>query len=317
MPVSTHAQIGVALRTLIENNGLNTKLIGYEHNWVDASAYPVDLVCQVSMADSPPSILSWPLLRWIKPKMHLTVWHSIATQAASTNKTTSIQDIQRKRFTWQNAQALSGPIGGRTLNGTWTIFLLARSNIIPIRRWCGILLVTRTGVPSSLVRTAVVIPGVVPWWQWMLMEPTIWIKNVHRLFSPLPIFCILISHLYFSVYAMAHASKAILPKDVGGPWGKKIGVSLGGLSNSTLRVGAYHTGRAKSSDSPRYSLVVLNWNDNSAISWNPTPVEATIEFRGRQVSVQHTIVQKSPEVFGFGTHKRLTYVCHRRDTHSR
>lgn len=57
---------------------------------------------------------------------------------------------------------------------------------------------------------------------------------------------------------MAHASKAILPKDVGGPWGKRIGVSIGGTLNWALVVGAYVTARVSSTDWLRYSLVVLN-----------------------------------------------------------
>lgn len=61
------------------------------------------------------------------------------------------------------------------------------------------------------------------------------------------------------VYAMAQASKAIIPRDAGGPFGKRIGVSVGGDLNWGLRVGAYVTGRVKSSDWLRYSLVVLNW----------------------------------------------------------
>jgi hypothetical protein len=45
MPVSTEAQIGLKLRTLMNSNGFqNTKIIGYEHNWVDAANYPVQLV---------------------------------------------------------------------------------------------------------------------------------------------------------------------------------------------------------------------------------------------------------------------------------
>jgi hypothetical protein len=45
MPVSTEAQIGLALRTLLNNNGFSgVKIIGYEHNWVDAANYPVQLV---------------------------------------------------------------------------------------------------------------------------------------------------------------------------------------------------------------------------------------------------------------------------------
>ena len=61
------------------------------------------------------------------------------------------------------------------------------------------------------------------------------------------------------VYSMAQASKAILPKDVGGPWGKRIGVSVGGSMSWGLVVGAYVTGRVNPSDWNRYSLVVLNW----------------------------------------------------------
>ena len=56
-------------------------------------------------------------------------------------------------------------------------------------------------------------------------------------------------------YAMAQASKAILPRDTGGPWGKRVGVSVSG---SPLVVGAYKTGRVSSSDWNRYSIVVLN-----------------------------------------------------------
>lgn len=61
------------------------------------------------------------------------------------------------------------------------------------------------------------------------------------------------------VYAMAQASRAILPKDVGGPWGQRIGVSIGGGSDWALVVGAYVTERVLSTDWDRYSLVVLNW----------------------------------------------------------
>ena len=58
---------------------------------------------------------------------------------------------------------------------------------------------------------------------------------------------------------MAQASRAILPKDVNGPWGKRIGVSVTGSLDWALVVGAYVNGRVSSSDWLRYSLVVLNW----------------------------------------------------------
>lgn len=99
---------------------------------------------------------------------------------------------------------------------------------------------------------------------------------------------------------MAQASKAIIPKDAGGPFGQRIGVSVGGSTSWGLRVGAYVTKRVSSSDWNRYSIVAMNWfvsffnhqrpvpdishrDDSSSTTWNPVPVKATIEFRGMQV----------------------------------
>ena len=107
---------------------------------------------------------------------------------------------------------------------------------------------------------------------------------------------------------MGQASKAILPRDAGGPWGKRIKVSVGGTLDWGLRVGAYVTGRVNSGDWLRYSLVVLNWyvihphvslsewraltltrplarrDDHPNGPWDPTPVQTTIEFRGMQAT---------------------------------
>ncbi|KAG6888229.1 hypothetical protein C0995_009606 [Termitomyces sp. Mi166 len=85
-------------------------------------------------------------------------------------------------------------------------------------------------------------------------------------------------------YAMAQASKAVYPKDAGGPFGQRIAVSVEGNLNWALRVGAFVTGRVSSSDWLRYSLVVLNWDDSASTSWNPVSVSATIAFRGAQAS---------------------------------
>ena len=63
---------------------------------------------------------------------------------------------------------------------------------------------------------------------------------------------------FFPVYSMAQASKAIIPKDAGGPFGQRIGVSVGGSLNWALRVGAYVTGRLSPCDWLRYSIVVMN-----------------------------------------------------------
>ena len=63
---------------------------------------------------------------------------------------------------------------------------------------------------------------------------------------------------HVQVYAMAHLSKATIPKDAGGPFAKRIGVSVGGSLNWSLRVGAFVTRRSNPSEWSRYSLVVLN-----------------------------------------------------------
>lgn len=62
-----------------------------------------------------------------------------------------------------------------------------------------------------------------------------------------------------AVYAMSHTSKAVIPRDSGGPFGRRIGVSLSGDQAWGLRVTAFETGRRNSADWNRYSLVVLNW----------------------------------------------------------
>ncbi|KAG5352372.1 hypothetical protein C0989_002636 [Termitomyces sp. Mn162] len=67
---------------------------------------------------------------------------------------------------------------------------------------------------------------------------------------------------------MAQASKAVYPKDAGGPYGKRIAVSVEGNLNWALRVGAFVTGR----------------DDSASTTWNPVPVSATIAFRGMQAS---------------------------------
>ncbi|KAI0670922.1 glycoside hydrolase [Trametes maxima] len=83
-------------------------------------------------------------------------------------------------------------------------------------------------------------------------------------------------------YVMAQASKAVLPRDKNGPFGQRVAVDVGGSLSGLLLASAFKTGRTNASDYRRYSLVVLNWNDNQNGKWNPTPIEATIAFRGKQ-----------------------------------
>ena len=44
------ASIGTALRSLMNSNGFSsTKIVGYEHNWGDASGFPIQLVSVVAV----------------------------------------------------------------------------------------------------------------------------------------------------------------------------------------------------------------------------------------------------------------------------
>ena len=57
---------------------------------------------------------------------------------------------------------------------------------------------------------------------------------------------------------MAQASKAIIPKDFGGPFGQRIGVTVASSLNKALLVGAYVINRVDSTDLKQFSLVVLH-----------------------------------------------------------
>ena len=57
---------------------------------------------------------------------------------------------------------------------------------------------------------------------------------------------------------MAQASRAITPKDPGGPWGQRIGMNVTGSNAWALQVTAFVTMRNNPSDWWRYSIVVLN-----------------------------------------------------------
>ena len=91
-----------------------------------------------------------------------------------------------------------------------------------------------------------------PWSQSIVTGVSVRTRNVRRHTQPSTtplMICV--------VWAMAQSSRAIVPKDPGGPFGQRIGVSVTGNLNWALRVGAYVTGRT-SSQPQRYSIVVLN-----------------------------------------------------------
>jgi len=100
-------------------------------------------------------------------------------------------------------------------------------------------------------------------------------------------------------YTMAQVSRAITPRDPGGPWGQRIGVNMVGSDAWALRVTAVVTKRNNSSDWWRYIIVGMSQAhprfvdvnkmtvpagyDNTDGMWDPQNVTATIAFREQQV----------------------------------
>ncbi|KIJ64292.1 glycoside hydrolase family 30 protein [Hydnomerulius pinastri MD-312] len=243
MPVATEAQIGLALRSLMDSNGFqNTKIIGYEHNWVDAANYPVQLMQQAGSAFDGVSFHCYE--GSVSDQAEFTSQYPdkevFFTECTGTLGSDWWSDIK-----WYMDNLFIGSLSyGSSTGLMWNLALDGSGDPI----------LSGSNSCSGGCRGVVQINSDGTW-------------SVNQEF-----------------YAMGQASKAILPRDEGGPWGQRIGVSVGGSLSWALVVGAYVTGRVSSTDWDRYSIVVLNWDDSASTTFNPQPVEATIEFRGMQAT---------------------------------
>ncbi|KAL4065635.1 glycoside hydrolase family 30 protein [Scleroderma yunnanense] len=243
MPVSTEGRIGIALRTLLDGYGFDdVKIIGYEHNWVDAANYPVQLMQQAGSAFDGVSFHCYQ--GSVNQQAQFTSLYPnkevYLTECSGTIGSDWWSDIK-----WYMDNLFIGSLTYGSSSGLmWNLALDGNGN----PKLAG----TNSCNPPCR--------GVVQ-------------VNSDGTWSPNQEF-----------YSMAQASKAILPRDVGGPWGQRIGVSVGGSLNWALVVGAYVTKRVSPWDWNRYSLVVLNWDDGATTTWNPRPVTTTIEFRGMQAT---------------------------------
>ncbi|KAE9396925.1 glycoside hydrolase family 30 protein [Gymnopus androsaceus JB14] len=240
MTAAVEAQIGTALRTLLDNNDLSSvKIIGYEHNWNDAAGYPVSLM------ESAPDAFDGVAFHCYEGTVAEQAQFSSQfpskeiyfTECSGTIGSDWWSDIK-----WYMDNLWVGALEYGAMSGLmWNLALDGSGNpILPGTDSCG-----------GGCRGIVTVNG----GSYTLNQ---------------------------EFYSMAQASKAIIPKDAGGPFGQRIDVSVNGSLNSALTVGAYATARVDSSDWTRYSLVVLNSNDNSSTTFNPVPVKASIEFRGMQ-----------------------------------
>ncbi|KAI9058259.1 glycoside hydrolase family 30 protein [Trametes sanguinea] len=243
MSPAQEAAIAKTLRSLMNKNGFSgVKIIGYDHNWVDGSGYPIQL-----LNDDPNDFAGVAFHCYAGSVGQQDAFHAaypkkdiFFTECSGTYGSDWWSDIK-----WYMDNIFIGAIEHNAHSGLmWNLALDGNGEpMLPGTNSC-----------SPACRPVVTVNSDGSW-------------SVNQ-----------------EYYSMAQASKAILPRDAGGPWGKRIGVSVGGSQNWALRVGAFVTGRANSKDWLRYSLVVLNWADNTNGAWNPTPVKTTIEFRGKQAT---------------------------------
>ncbi|KAJ3824321.1 glycoside hydrolase family 30 protein [Lentinula raphanica] len=241
------AQIGSALRLLLNDNSLSeVKIIGYEHNWDDAGTYPVTVI-----QDAPDAFAGVAFHCYEGNVDEQDDFHNAEpskeiylTECSGTLNSDWWSDIK-----WDMDNLWIGALEHNAKSGLmWNIALDGNGKpMLPGANSCS----GNGGGCRALVTV-----------------------NSDGSYS-----------LNQEFYSMAHASKAIIPKDPGGPFGTRIRVSVTGSLGWALRVGAYVTGRTNSGDWSRYSIVVLNWFDTDGSgNWSPTPVTASISFRGLQAT---------------------------------
>ncbi|KAJ7065779.1 glycoside hydrolase family 30 protein [Mycena amicta] len=234
-------QVGAALRTLLNNNGLSSvKLIGYEHNWNDAGGYPVTLMNDDSAA-----------------------YDGVAFHCYSGSYT----NMASFHNAWPSKNMYFTECSGTFGSDWWSDIKWYMTNL-----WIGSI---NQGADVGLMFNLATdgngnpkLPGTTSCGGGCRPIVTV---NSDGSFSYNQEF-----------YALAQASKAVIPKDAGGPWGRRIGVTVQGSKASTFAVTGFSTKRLSSTDWNRYSIVVLNQNDGEPSTWNPVSVPATIEFRGMQ-----------------------------------
>ncbi|KAH7880212.1 glycoside hydrolase superfamily [Lentinula edodes] len=200
------AQIGSALRSLLNDNGLsNVKIIGYEHNWDDAGAYPVTLIY-----DAPDAFAGVAFHCYEGNVDNQDVFHNAepSKDVYLTECTGTLGSDWWGDIKWYMDNLWIGALEHNAKSGLmWNIALDGNGNpMLPGAVSCN------KGGCRGLVTV-----------------------NNDGSYS-----------FNQDFYSMAQASKAIIPKDSGGPFGKRIHVSVTGSLGWTLRAGAYITRRKKS-----------------------------------------------------------------------
>ncbi|KAH9847930.1 glycoside hydrolase [Lenzites betulinus] len=243
MAAYQEAQIGAALRSLMDDNGFSSvRIVGYEHNWVDAGDHPVQLIEDASSAFTGVAFHCYEgdveqqdtfLKSFPNKEVYLT-------ECTGSDGSDWWSDIK-----WYMDNLFIGSVNrGSTGALMWNLAL------------------DGNGSPK--------LPGAAS-----CETPCRGVVTVNSDGS---------YSFNQEFYSMAQTSKAILPRDTNGPFGQRIDLSVSGDQADELQVTAYVTDRDNASDYKRYSLVVLNWNDEQDGAWAPNSIKTTIAFRGKQAT---------------------------------
>ncbi|KZT69669.1 glycoside hydrolase family 30 protein [Daedalea quercina L-15889] len=236
IPASYEAKIGSELRALMDSNGFtDTIIVAYEHNWDDAGAYPVEV-----MQDAGDSFAGAAFHCYAGNVSDQDEFHSAYPDKDIyfTECTGTFNGDWWSDLQWYMNNIFIGSVNHNSKNGAmWNLVLDGEGQpLLPGSTSCG---------GSDPCRGVVTL-------------------NSDGSYTPNQEF-----------YAIAQASKAVIPRDENGPFGQRIGSTVSGSNN--LVVTAYETKRSSSQDQSRYSLVVLNQGDetSTAIQFNGKNAEYT------------------------------------------
>ncbi|TFY64333.1 hypothetical protein EVJ58_g2700 [Rhodofomes roseus] len=230
---SMEAKIGSELRTKMDSNGFkDTIIVAYEHNWDNAGSYPVEV-----MKDAGDSFAGAAFHCYAGSVSDQDKFHDAYPDKDIyfTECTGSFNGDFWSDLQWYLNNIFIGAVNHNSKNGAmWNLVLDGSGQpLLPGTDSCG---------GKNPCRGVVTL-------------------NSDGSYEPNQEF-----------YAIAHASKAVIPKDKNGPFGQRIDSTVSGSND--LVVTAYVTKRSASNDWPRYSLVVLNQGDSDT--------SATIEFGGKK-----------------------------------
>ncbi|KAI5118210.1 hypothetical protein M0805_004700 [Coniferiporia weirii] len=235
---SAQAAVAVTLRQLLNSNGMpDVKIIGYEHNWDNAASYATQLMRETGASDAFTGV----------------AFHCYAGNVGQQDDFHNGFPAKELYFT-----ECTGTVGSDWWNDIQ--FYMKNIFIGGLQHWAQSGLMWNIAVdPEGNPK----LPGATSCGNGC--------RGVVQISSDGKV------QLNQEYYAIAHASKAILPLSSGGPFGQRIGVGITGDEASSLTIGAYATNQTtsnpNSTGNERYSLVVMNSGNNA--------LKAAIKFRGQ------------------------------------